>query len=94
MRRNSCFILFGLLISVFHGNSSACEVPVFRYALERWPTERYVLEYDSASGLSPQNKSVVAFLDSSAADWVLDSGASIILELDNIIGNQRSPCCL
>lgn len=31
-----------------------------------------------------------AIVDSSAADWVLDSGASIILELDNIIGNQRS----
>lgn len=31
-----------------------------------------------------------AVVDSPAAEWVLDSGASIILELDNIIGNQRS----
>ncbi len=31
-----------------------------------------------------------AEVDPPAADWVLDSGASIILELDNILRNQRS----
>jgi hypothetical protein len=36
-----CLIVLGLLVGGF---ASACSTPVFRYALERWPPDTYVLE--------------------------------------------------
>lgn len=41
--------------------AQACDVPVFRYALERWPAERYLLTAYGPDSLSPQQKQALAF---------------------------------
>ena len=60
-------ISMGLFIVILPGVLSACDVPVFRYALERWPTEQYVLTYDTTGGITPKLKTALEFLKSSAS---------------------------
>lgn len=74
-------MLSGLLISVFVGDCIACEVPVYRYALERWPTEQYLLEIDTTGENAGRIYSTVDFLNSTARE----SGG--LTNLDLKLGN-------
>lgn len=65
-----CKILFKISISLllvvaaFGGSESlGCSVPVFRYALERWPADHYIAEIEYSSELSPEAKSAVDMLE-------------------------------
>ncbi len=48
--------------------AGACDVPVFRYALERWPADRYLLTLVHRGPLAPDAAAVVAALERTAAD--------------------------
>lgn len=65
-----CKILFKISISLllvvaaFGGSESlGCSVPVFRYALERWPADHYIAEIEYSSELSPEAKSAAQLLE-------------------------------
>lgn len=45
----------------------ACNVPVFRYALERWPADNYFVTVFYDGSLSPQDREVVDWLENSSA---------------------------
>jgi len=58
------FMIFGLVggiwgISACCSTASGCSVPVFRYALERWQSDRYVAQIDHRQELSDDQKSAV-----------------------------------
>ncbi len=55
------FILFGILTSVSIAN--ACNVPVFRYALERWRVDPYRVTLFHNGPLSNDEKKIVDMLD-------------------------------
>jgi hypothetical protein len=70
-----CKILFKISISLllvvaaFGGSESlGCSVPVFRYALERWPADHYIAEVEYSSELSPEAKSAAELLEKYADD--------------------------
>ncbi len=46
----------------------ACQVPVFRYALERWQASRYELIIESGEALSPAEQEAVDFLIAKAGE--------------------------
>jgi len=46
----------------------ACQVPVFRYALERWQADRYELIVEAEGNLSPSEQEAVDFLIDKAGD--------------------------
>ncbi|MFT5104920.1 MAG: hypothetical protein ACI8XO_002591 [Verrucomicrobiales bacterium] len=54
-------------VLLFH-TAFACQVPVFRYALERWEASRYELIIESNGDLSPAEQEAVDFLVRSAGD--------------------------
>lgn len=60
------FLLSGWLLLLFAGGSgtaSACSVPVFRYALERWPADNYLVVVFHQGALTPQQSAWVRDLD-------------------------------
>ncbi len=69
-----CKILFKISISLlvvaaFGGSESlGCSVPIFRYALERWPADHYIAEIEYSSELSPEAKSAAELLEKYADD--------------------------
>ncbi len=46
----------------------ACQVPVFRYALERWEADRYEVVVEASGDLSPAEREAVDFLIAKATD--------------------------
>ncbi len=61
-----CFLLPCLLLSLLAGGAgtaSACSVPVFRYALERWPADDYQLIVFHQGALTPEQSAGVRDLD-------------------------------
>ena len=56
-----CLLLFGWISS--HLPVPACDVPVFRYALERWPADRYQLTVYHRGPLTPESKTLVDSLN-------------------------------
>jgi len=70
-----CKILFKISISLllvvaaFGGSEFlGCSVPVFRYALERWPADHYIAEIEYSSELLPEAKSAAQLLEKYADD--------------------------
>ncbi|MGY8686275.1 MAG: hypothetical protein ACKVHP_00835 [Verrucomicrobiales bacterium] len=57
-------VLFAVVIS----RSMACSVPVFRYALERWPPDPYQAVVYHQGALSAEETKIVTFLQSSDAN--------------------------
>ncbi len=75
MRQNADRIRFGpawvaviVLGAIGVGRAAACDVPVFRYALERWPPSYYGLVVFHRGGLAEGPKKV--------ADWLKQCGNS------------------
>ena len=52
-----------LLLAGGTGTASACSVPVFRYALERWPADNYLVVVFHQGALTPQQTAWVRDLD-------------------------------
>jgi len=50
------------------GNGRACNVPVFRYALERWPPDAYQVVLFHRETLTPEQKALVEPLEKAARD--------------------------
>jgi hypothetical protein len=68
MRLSCGLVAAAILFWVFSGDSQACNVPAFRYALERWPADPYqILVY---SETSPAGKELT-LLQKPAANCVL-----------------------
>lgn len=64
------WIIAGILISAVV-TTIACQVPVFRYALERWNADLYVVSLTPAAAdgeLSAEEKEVAEFLESTFSD--------------------------
>lgn len=57
----TCFFLW--LLAGGPGPASACSVPVFRYALERWPADNYLAVVFHQGALTPQQTAWVRDLD-------------------------------
>ena len=56
-------LLIGSVVTVL-----ACQVPVFRYALERWEADRYDLIIEAGGPLSPAEQEAVDYLTERATD--------------------------
>lgn len=57
------FLLIGTVVTVL-----ACQVPVFRYALERWQADRYDLVIEAGGDLTPAEQEAVDYLTERATD--------------------------
>jgi len=68
--RSQRFSIFLLVLSGFGAVATviACQVPVFRYALERWQADRYELIIEAEGNLSPAEQQAVDFLIEKATD--------------------------
>ena len=62
------FSVMLLFISSSISGVRACDVPVYRYALERWPTERYELVVFHRGPLSEKQGQIVKWLEGSSGD--------------------------
>lgn len=58
-------ILFSilLLMLMFASRASACSVPVFRYALERWPADLFEVDVFYRDKLTPEQRSLVSRME-------------------------------
>ncbi|MEN9360682.1 MAG: hypothetical protein RL095_2217 [Verrucomicrobiota bacterium] len=54
------FRLTSLLLLLFSGIAIACEVPVFRYALERWSAHVWTLKVSHQGDLKPEEQAMIA----------------------------------
>jgi len=61
------------------GELSACSIPVFRYALERWQPDPYGVEVRHRGPLSPEGKAAADLLTKQAADDVCPANAMVRL---------------
>jgi len=59
--------IFSLLISF---NANGCGVPVFRYALERWPSDPYRITVFHKGDLTPTQKKVISYYKKFNNDYV------------------------
>ncbi len=69
MKNFSPFIII-ICIFLFSNSAYSCNVPVFRYALERWYADNYEVLIFHRGALSPKDKAVV--------DWLKESSNSKI----------------
>lgn len=60
--------MFGLILLTGLVAALACQVPVFRYALERWEPDRYEVVVEASGDLSPSEREAVDFLIAKATD--------------------------
>ncbi|QDT89314.1 hypothetical protein [Gimesia algae] len=57
----------------------ACSVPVFRYALERWPADKYTAVVFHRGGLTPQQQTLISHFDQEGA--IVHKSANVELKL-------------
>ena len=60
------FALAGLLVCLLAAPAGACSVPVFRYALERWPVEPYEVYVFHRGGLGAEDQAALGRLQGAA----------------------------
>lgn len=65
MRSSLLVLCFAILVPVA-GRAQACSVPVFRYALERWPADAYLVYLFHAGQLPPADEASAARLANAA----------------------------
>jgi hypothetical protein len=61
-------LVAGLLVAAMAGSSDACQVPVFRYALERWEALPYTAAVFHRGPLKAAEQSVVDYLTKASQD--------------------------
>lgn len=77
--------LLGTLAS-FAPTGEACSVPVFRYALERWPPDHFELVVFHRGELTAEAQSVVAWLEKSSAEEMLTANYTLrTVNLENAL---------
>ncbi|MFC1544626.1 hypothetical protein ACFL4X_00525 [Gemmatimonadota bacterium] len=81
MTRKISILLCGLLTCLCFAGASACDIPVFRYALERWPAERYRLEVFTGTEMTARQTGALKLLRSLASGP--DNYANIDLHLSD-----------
>jgi hypothetical protein len=59
--RNAALVLFGMALAI--APAAACNVPVFRYALEHWPADRYSVTVMHRGPLPESEQELVALLE-------------------------------
>ncbi|HQP99826.1 MAG TPA: hypothetical protein PLY86_15325 [bacterium] len=67
-RISLCLLLLGWISSDL--SVPACDVPVFRYALERWPADRYALTVYHRGPLTPEDQSLLDSLDARSSSQI------------------------
>ncbi len=65
--RKKIICLCAVMALAFYFAAHACNVPVFRYALERWPADNYYVTVFYNGSLSTQDREVVDWLENSSA---------------------------
>ncbi len=77
--RSTGLRLFLLTLMGFSGvvTVMACQVPVFRYALERWQADRYELIIEAEGDLSPAEQEAVDFLIDRATDREMPTNVTV-----------------
>src|SRR5262245_34589200 len=66
MARAKTFISSAVLLLLLAGSATACNVPVFRYALERWPADPYEIVLFHHGPLSAAEQALAARLEKHA----------------------------
>ncbi|MBM3858516.1 MAG: hypothetical protein FJ395_02570 [Verrucomicrobia bacterium] len=59
-------------------NASACSVPVFRYALERWPADIYRMTIFHRGPLSPEQRAVVDAVNHASEEGLVNMGVRLV----------------
>lgn len=72
---------------VFSSSASACNVPVFRYALERWPSDPYDILLFHKGPLSPADKKIVALMEK----HISGDGAPVNLRVELVDVDEEMP---
>ena len=78
---------FALLLVLALDLASACNVPVFRYALERWPPDAYEITVFHREPLTTNQAALVEALEKTAFDLL----ANITVERVNLAGRMSEP---
>lgn len=68
-------------------NAFACAVPVFRYALERWPSDTYTITQFRSGPLPPAEQAIADAWQAAATNFT----ANITLTDRNVSGNTHFP---
>jgi hypothetical protein len=72
-------ISVSLLVLAFSASvATACNIPVFRYALERWKSDEYEIVVYHAEKLSPKDEAVVAKLESASITQGGNTNANVV----------------
>jgi len=69
--------LFCLYLSILSSNSEACNVPVFRYALERWPADIYEIIVFHRGPFSAEDKHHIELLEEFSSKNIQKANYSI-----------------
>ena len=99
-------ILFLWMILVFLPAAPvmSCNVPVFRYALERWPADAYEVVVFHRGQLSPEDEAVVEWLENSAGTNITGANYTVqsvdlsydahprLIELWETLDDPELPC--
>jgi hypothetical protein len=76
-------VLFVVLLFGLAAPAHACSVPVFRYALERWPADPYEIVVFHRGPLTDEQKATVARLESAAQDKAAPANLEVVtVDLD------------
>ena len=66
-----------LAVALAAGSASACSVPVFRYALERWPAEPYLVYVFHKGPLAGDDAKIVEWIRACAGDASVPTNAEV-----------------
>jgi len=103
-KKSTTLLILTALLILFSVPVLPCDVPVFRYALERWPADAYEVIIFHRGPLSPEGTSVVEWLKGFSADALthanfivqtVDLSSSVLpplLDLWETLDNPELPC--
>ncbi len=78
-------LVLPLVLTLAASSASACSVPVFRYALERWPADRYELVVFHRGALKPAEQALLKRLQQAG------DGKEALVNLDTVAVNLDEP---
>jgi len=82
-------ILLFWFLATCYSAAWACDVPVFRYALERWPAEDYSVLVFHRGTLSAEQREVVEHLERASRDYQAYANYAVLrIDLDSL---ERGP---
>jgi len=78
MIREFAVLAVGFVCALSVGNGRACDVPVFRYALEEWPSDLYSVTVFHRGALSVDQEAVVKALQSASDDGIVNLEVALV----------------